>query len=151
MIGQFLNWIGDLFIRLFQRMFEFFSSLFGYLFQTLFNFLKKILQPIFILIAVVFYVLYKIGVLVVLLVKLFMAMGKMLIMFVKGIIVTLAGFSYSGGSMPGGSQWVSVFKNLSANGLSFFQLDVVAYIAMFSIWFFTALAAIRIFTTIRNQ
>ncbi len=151
MISRFLNWIGDLFIELFQRMFEFFARLFGYLFQSLFNFLKKILQPIFILIAVIFYILYKIGVLVVLLVKLFLALGKMMIMFVKGIMVTLTGFSYKGGAMPGTDKWVSVFGNISKNGLSFYQLDVVAYIALFSIWFFTALAAIRILSTIRNQ
>lgn len=150
MIFRFLNWIAQFFERLFQRSFEFFSKLLGGIFQTLFNFLKKLLQPIFVLIAVILYVIYKIGEVFVYLVKLFLAIGKMLIMFVKGIVATLAGFTYTP-KTPSNGKWTPIFKHVVNDGLHFMQLDAVAYILLFSIFFGTAMAVIKIISTMRNN
>ncbi|RRJ54006.1 hypothetical protein EHV15_36205 [Paenibacillus oralis] len=135
--------------RLFRRLFEFLGSLFGKLFQTLFDFLKVLLRPIFIVIALVLYVVYKIAELAIALLKLFLGIAKLLVMFVKGIFVTLAGFTFTPSARSDGS-WTPIFKNVLQNGLNYFQLDTLAYVLMFCIWFATGFAAIRIIGSIRN-
>lgn len=149
MIARLLRSSWTFFERLFQRTFEFISSLLGYLFQTLFDFLKILLRPIFIVIALIFYIVYKIAELAITLLKLFLAVGKMLVMFVKGIFVTLSGFTFTPSSRSDGS-WTPIFRNVVDNGLSYFQIDTLSYVLVFGVWFATAFAAIRILASIRN-
>ena len=149
MIRRILQAGWTFFERLFKRLFEFLSTLLGSLFQTLFNFLKMLLRPVFIVIALVLYVVYKIAELAVTLLKLFLSIGRLLVMFVKGIFTTLSGFTFTPSSRSDGS-WTPIFKSVVNDGLSFFQMDTLAYVLLFCIWFATGFAAIRIIASIRN-
>lgn len=145
MIGQFLNAIWSFFKNLFWEVQQFLSQLFSSLFQTLFWFLKMLLRPVFIVVAIIFYVIYKVALLAVTLLKVFLAIAKLLVMFIKGIFVTLAGFTFTPTARNDGS-WTSVFNNLAGN-LGFFQLDTLAYVLQFCIWFGTAFAVISIISS----
>jgi len=148
MIGQILRAGWDFSMRLTQRVLSFLSSLLGHLFQTLFSFLKILLRPLFIVIALLLYFVYKIAELAVTLISLFLAIGKLLLAFIKGIFVTLAGFTYTP-TTPHHGQWTSIFINV-AGGFEKFQLDKIAYILQFGIWFGTAFAVVRIISSIRS-
>lgn len=148
MIGKILQAGWTFLSRLFWRLFDFLSSLLGYLLQQLFKFLQILLRPIFIVIALVLYFVYKVAALAIALIKMFLAVGKLLLAFIKGIFVTLSGFTYTGGAQNHG-QWTSVFKNV-VSGLEGYQLGNIAYVLQFLIWFGTAFAAIRILGSIRN-
>jgi hypothetical protein len=148
MISQFLGWIGDFFTRIFNSLFGFLSKLFGYLFQKLFDLLKLIFQPIFILIAILFYFLYKVAELVITLLALLLGIGKLFFALVKGIFLTLAGFSFTS-STPSNGQWTSIFTNV-VDGLQSYQFSTVSYILIFLIWFSTGFAAIRIISSMNG-
>ncbi|WP_052410478.1 hypothetical protein [Paenibacillus durus] len=148
MIGQILRAGWTFLERMFKRMFEFFSTLFGHLFQTLFHFLKILLRPLFIVVALLLYLVYKIAELAITLISVFLALGKLLLAFIKGIFVTLTGFTYTP-STPSNGQWTSIFNNV-VGSLGPYQLDKIAYILLFCIWITTAFAAIRIIGSIRN-
>jgi len=148
MIARILQACWTFLTRIFGRLFEFLGDLFRSLFQALFDFLKILLRPIFIVIALVFYFVYKVAELAIVLFKLFLALGKLLVSFIKGIFVTLTGFTYTP-TTPSNGSWTPIFKNVS-EGLGFFQLDTVAYILLFCIWFATGFAVIRILGSIRN-
>lgn len=142
-------WAGWTFLeRMFQRLFSFLSSLFQTIFQELFVFLSWLLRPVFIVVALILYLIYKIAELAVTLIALFLALGKLLVSFIKGIFVTLTGFTYTPTAQNNGS-WTPIFKNV-VGGLDGFQLNNVAYILMFCIWFATAFAVIRIIGSIRS-
>jgi hypothetical protein len=145
MIGQFLGWIGGFFKNLATVIFGWISNLLGYLFQKLFDLLKLLFDPILIVIAMLFYFIQKLGTIVVLLFQSIMGIGKLFISLVKGIITTIAGFTFTPAVRSDG-KWTNIFSHIS-EGLGFFQLDNVAYILMFVIWFGTAFAAIRILTS----
>lgn len=145
MIGRFLKWIGDFFTNLFKVTFGWLADLFGYLFQKLIDFLKLLFKPFLILIAVIFYFIFKLGVLVVSLLKVIFGIAKIFVALLKGILATLVGLSWTP-TTPSHGQWSSIFANLS-NGMGSYQLDNVAYVLMFLIWFGTAFAAIKIITS----
>jgi hypothetical protein len=145
MIGQFLSWIGGFFKNLATVVFGWISDLLGYLFQKLFDLLRLLFDPILIVIAMLFYFIYKLCAVVALLFLCVMGIGKLFISLVKGIITTIAGFTFTP-SVRSDGKWTSIFSHIS-DGLGYFQLDNVAYILMFVIWFSTAFAAIRILTS----
>jgi hypothetical protein len=145
MIGRFLGWIGGFFQNLATVTFGWISKLLGYLFQNLFDLLKLLFNPIFIVIAMLFYFILKLGTVVVLLFQAVMGIGKLFISLIKGIITTIAGFTFTP-SVRSDGKWTSIFSHIS-DGLGYFQLDNVAYILLFVIWFGTAFAAIRILTS----
>lgn len=130
-----LTWIG-----------EFFSSAF----QKLIDFFKILLQPIFIVVALLFYFIYKLGILLGLLFQVFLGIGKIVFSLVAGITKTIAGFSYAPSGGVGGT-WGSIFGNIAEHGLSFLQIDIFAYILLFGIWFGTAFSAISIMSSIRSS
>lgn len=142
MIGQFLREGWTFLERMFKRLFNFFSSLLGDLFQALFNLLKTLFRPLFVLVAMVLYLVYKVATLAWLLIQVFWSIAKIVVAFVKGIFVTLAGFTYSG-ETAGTGTWQPILKNV-ALGLNYFQLDKVAYVLLFLIWFGVAWGVIRI-------
>jgi hypothetical protein len=148
MIAQVLSYIGDFFTRLFNSTFGFLSKLFGFLFQKLFDLIKLLFKPIFILLGIIFYFVYKLGVLVITLLLLLLGIGKVFFALVKGIFLTLAGFSFTSSS-PSNGQWTSVFTNV-VGGMDSFQLSTVSYILIFLIWFSTGFAAIRIISSMRT-
>lgn len=134
-ISTVLSWIG---------------SFFSNLFQALFDFLKFLLKPVFIVIALVFYFIYKLGYVLILLFSVLLMVGKVLLSLVGGIFKTLTGFSFTAGSAPTSGSWNNIFSELGSNGLGFFQLDLIAYMLLFIIWFITAFAAIKIISSLRG-
>lgn len=148
MIAQLLKHITDFFQNLFSVVLDFISNLFGYLFQKLFDLLKLLFNPIFILIAMIFYFIEKIATLVVLLFKVLLGIGMIFVSLVQGIFTTLAGFSYTPTARDDG-QWSSIFGHIS-EGLGFFQLDNLAYVLMFLVWFTTAFYAVRILSSMSS-
>ncbi|SFT00463.1 hypothetical protein [Paenibacillus sp. 453mf] len=148
MIRQVLEATWAFFSNLFSVLFGFIADLFGFLFQKLFDFLKLILRPFFIVVALILYFIYKIAELAITLIKVFLALGKLLIAFIKGIFVTLAGFTYTP-TTPNQGSWTPIFKNVM-QGLDSYQLNTVAFVLMFCIWFATGFAVIRILGSIRN-
>ncbi|MMZ53498.1 hypothetical protein D1872_152880 [compost metagenome] len=148
MIYEILKSSWTFFQRLFKRLMSFLSDLFGGLFQALFNLLKTLLRPLFILVAMVLYLVYKIAELAWLLIQVFYMIGKIAVAFVKGIFVTLAGFTYSGNEADTGT-WSPIIKNV-ATGLDGFQVDKIAYVLLFLIWFMTAWGVIRIIGSFQN-
>jgi hypothetical protein len=148
MIGQFLNWIGAFFTRIFNSTIRFLSDLFGYLFQKLIDFLSMLFKPLFILVAILFYFIYKLGELVITLLLLLLGVGKLFFALVKGIFLTLTGFTFTASTRDDG-QWTSIFANV-VDGLGSYQLETLSYVLVFLIWFATAFAAIRIFSSLRG-
>lgn len=125
------------------------KSFFTGLFQGLFEFLKLLFRPVFILIAFLFYFIYQLGYIVMLIFQIFLGVGKVTISLVKGIFLTLTGFHYAPSSPVSGT-WSNIFSNIAANGLPYFQLDIIAYVLMFLIWFGTAFQAFRIISSMRG-
>lgn len=148
MIAQFLQWIADFFIRITGSIFGFLSNLFGYLFQKLFDLLKLLFSPIFILIAIILYFIFKLGELVLILLTLLLGIGKVFFALVKGIFLTLAGFSFTPTARSDG-QWTSIFENV-VDGMASYQLDTLSYILIFLIWFTFGFAAIRVLSSMRG-
>lgn len=127
-----LKWLGN-----------FIKSLFQGLIDILVNFFKVIYD----LIDGLLYFLYKCGVLLVKLFELLLNTAKLLWSLIVGFGRTLASLSYSprGSSGTGYSEMLGkLFSNLS-----FLQIDVIAYILLFAIWIITAVAAMKLLSSIR--
>lgn len=124
-------------------MLNFLSRLFGGLFQGLINVLKIIFKPIFIVIALLFYFIYKLGELIVTLVLVLVAIGKLLYSFVIGLFNTFASLSYTPTSPPNHGSW-SYAINQAFMSLEMYQLDKIAYVISFGIWVATAFGVIKI-------
>lgn len=148
MIGQILRAGWTFLERMLQRLLEFLSSLFGHLFNALFSFLKVLLRPIFIVVALLLYFVYKIAELAITLISVFLSLGKLLMAFIKGIFITIGGFTYAP-TTPNNGAWNNVFNNV-VGSLGPYQLDKIAYLLLFCIWITTAFAAIKIIGSIRN-
>lgn len=142
MVAAFLGWVSGFFQNLFSVLMTFLGNLFGALFNGLITVLKFLFKPILILLALIFYFIYKLGELLVTLFLVLLAIGKLLYQFVMGIYNTLTGLAWTPTATPNHGRWsahiVSVFDALDP-----YQLDKVAYIMMFVIWVTTALVAIN--------
>lgn len=147
MIGQILRSSWAFFERLFHRLMEFISYLLGIMFQALFDFLKFLLRPVFVVIALILYLVYKIAMIAWLLIQVFYMVGKIIVAIVKGIFVTLAGFTYVAKS-PDDGVWSPIIRNV-AQGLNYFQVDTLSYVLLFLIWFTVAWGVIRIIGSIQ--
>jgi hypothetical protein len=145
MIGQVLGWLGNFLQNLFKVLFTFLGNLFGYLIQKMIDFLTLIFRPVLIVIALLFYFILQVATLVVKLLQVLLGIGKIFVALLKGILATIAGFTWTSSPRDDG-QWTSIFHNL-ADGMGSYQLDNVSYVLMFLIWFGTAFAAIRIISS----
>lgn len=142
MIGDVLGWIADFFKRSFGVILDFLGDLFQKLFQGLINVLKAIFAPILIVVAILFYFIYKLGVLVITLFQVLLAIGKLLYSFVMGLFKTLAGLVWTP-TQPNHGSWSQPIGEVFA-GLELYQMDKVAYVLLFVIWIMTAYGAISI-------
>lgn len=144
MIGNILGWISNFFQNALSVALSFLSNLFGALFNGLIAVLKAIFKPILILVALIFYFVYKLGLLVITLFAVLLAIGKMLYMFVMGLFNTLVGITWAVETPDHGSWSAQIGEVFVA--LQPYQLDKIAYVMMFAIWIMTAVAAIKILT-----
>ncbi|RGL29694.1 hypothetical protein DXC69_24890 [Paenibacillus polymyxa] len=147
MIGLILRSSWTFFERLIRRVLEFVSYVLGVVFQALFDFLKFLLRPVFVVIALILYLVYKIAMIAWLLIQVFYMIGKIIVAIVKGIFVTLAGFTYVARS-PDDGVWSPIIRNV-AQGLNYFQIDTLSYVLLFLIWFAVAWGVIRIIGSIQ--
>ena len=156
-----MSLIGDAFKKLFGFLGSLFSKLFGVLWDAIKwigNVLKKLFQnlldvligffkAIYALIDGLLYFLYMIGVLAVKLFQVIFEAAKVLWSLIVGFVRTLSSLHYSPheGSGNGYSEMIGkLFSNLKV-----LQIDSIAYILLFILWFITAITAIKLISSIR--
>lgn len=144
MVGQVLRSIWGFFENLTSVVLGAISDLFGWLLDGLVTVLTNIFKPIFMLIAIIFYLLFKIAELFILLFQVLLAIGKLLYSLVQGLIVTIAGLKWTP-TTPDHGAWTHPISN-AIKGLELYQLDKIAYILLFAIWIMTVIGALRIIT-----
>lgn len=160
-LGDFASFLGTVFKNLFSFLGDIFKKLFGVLwdvikwvgsllkklFQNLLDVLIGFFKVIYALIDGFLYLLYMIGVVAV---KLFMVIfetAKLLWSLAVGFAKTLASLVYTptGGSGHGYSSTIGkLFKILEP-----MQINAVAYILLFMLWFITAITAMKLISSIR--
>lgn len=144
------NFFGDLFGKLFDVIWEvikWIGRLLKKLFEVLIDLLTSFFTVIFELIEGILYLLYMIGVLAVKLFQVIFEAAKILWSLMVGFARTLASLSYTPRS-SGGHGYSEVIGKLMTN-LSVLQIDVIAYILLFVIWFITAISAMKLISSIR--
>lgn len=156
-----MNVIGKAFKKLFTFFFNLFAALFGViwdaikwvgnllrkLFQNLLDVLIGFFKVIYALIDGFLYLLYMIGVLAVKLFLVIFEAAKFLWALIVGFAKTLASLSYSPRGSGGNGYSEMLGKLFTA--LEPMQINVVAYILLFCLWFVTAIAAIKLISSIR--
>jgi len=146
-----LGIIGDFASKLFNTIWngiKWIGQQIANMFQGLIDILVAFMDLIFALVASLFYFLFKLGHVVIDFFQLIFNVLKILWSFVVGIGKTLASLSYTprSSSNTGYSEMLSnIFDSLS-----YLQIDVIAYIALFIIWFSTGFGAIKILSSIKG-
>lgn len=142
--------IGDAFGKLFTIIWQvvlWIGTFIKKLFQGLIDIIIGFFEVIYALIDGLLYLLYMIGVLAVKLFLVIFNAAKLLWSLVVGFGNTLASLSYSPRSSSGNS-YSEVIGRLFEM-LNVLQIDKVAYILLFIIWFTTAVTAIKLISSIR--
>lgn len=142
--------IGDAFGKLFEVIWEgikWIGEFIRDLFQGLIDLIVGFFELIFALIDGLLYFLYMIGVVAVKLFTLFFELAKFLWSLVTGFGRTLASLSYT----PQGSSGTAYSGMLGKlfDYLSFLQIDVLAYVLLFVLWYITAITALKLISSIR--
>lgn len=123
----------------FNYLFGFLSSLGSWLLSGI----MKLLQPVLDFLGFIFYFIYMIGVVLVKVVMLVVGVARLLLGLIIGFFKTITGFGYTGAKtsiLP--SSYTDAFSHLKPL-FDMLQLDKVAYIFIFSIWIYTAWAAMQ--------
>ncbi|MEF7566333.1 hypothetical protein V4V35_25420 [Bacillus infantis] len=153
--------IGDAFKKLFNFLKSLFTNLFGViwdgikwigdvlrkLFQNLIDIIVGFFKVIYALIDGLLYLLYMIGVLAVKLFLVIFEAAKVLWALIVGFVKTLASLKYTPHS-SGGNGYSEMIGKIF-NALKPMQIDPIAYILLFILWFVTAIAAIKLISSIR--
>lgn len=159
--GNLFGYIGEVFGSLFSFLADIFGKLFGViwdglkwlgdlfklLFQGLIDLLTIFFEAIFGLIAGLLYLLYMIGVLAVKLFLVIFETAKLLWALAVGFTNSLASLQYTPRA-TGGNSYSEIFGKLFT-ALEPLQLNSVAYILLFILWFGTAISAIKLLSSIR--
>ncbi|MFC4323688.1 hypothetical protein [Litchfieldia salsa] len=127
-----IKWIGDLLAKLFQNLIDLLISFF---------------EVIYALIDGLLYLLYNIGLIAVKIFLIFFEMAKLLVSLIVGLFKTLASLNYTQrtSSNTGYSEILgNIFE--AAQPL---QINVIAYILMFILWIGTAVAAMKLLSSVR--
>jgi len=142
--------IGDAFGKLFAliwQVVQWIAEFIAKIFQNIVDILTTIFEFIYSIIDAVLYLLYMVGVLAVKLFLVIFNAAKLLWSLVVGFGNTLASLNYSPRSSSGHGYSEITGKIFSY--LNLMQLDVFAYVMLFSLWFITAIAAIKLISSIR--
>lgn len=145
-----LNFLGDVFGKLFSVIWaavKWIGNLLKMLFQSLIDLLIVFFTAIFDVIRGLLYLLYMIGVLAVKLFQVIFEAAKILWALIQGFARTLASLSYSPRSS--GSHGYSEMIGKLVSNLNVLQVDVIAYILLFILWFVTAISAMKLLSSIR--
>ncbi|WP_298737667.1 hypothetical protein [uncultured Chitinophaga sp.] len=146
MVAKILNWVGSFFQNLLNVTLHFLGDMFGSLINGLVTVLKFLFTPILALLGIIFYFIYKLGVLIVTLIKVLVAIGKLLYAFVMGLFKTLAGLVWIQSAPPDHGSWSNAITQVFI-ALEPYQLDKIAYVLSFAIWIMTAYGVIRILSS----
>lgn len=145
-----LTFLGDVFGKLFSVIWaaiKWIGNLLKMLFQSLIDLLIVFFTAIFDVIRGLLYLLYMIGVLAVKLFQVIFEAAKILWSLIQGFARTLASLSYSPRG-SGGNGYSEMIGKIMTN-LNVMQLDVIAYILLFILWFITAISAMKLISSIR--
>lgn len=159
--STFFNFLGGLFSSLVTFLGNVFSKLFGViwdgiewignliknLFQGLIDFLGILVDAIFGLIAGLLYLLYMIGVLAVKLFLVLFEAVKILWALIVGFSKTLVSLTYTPqvSSGNGYSEMIGKIVDIAEP----LQINSIAYILLFILWFSTAIGSIKLISSIR--
>ena len=146
-----LGLIGDMFKRLFDliwQAFKWLANAIKALFQKLIDVIIAFFRAIYMLIDGLLYFLYMIGVVAVKLFLIFYELGKLIISLFVGFGKTLASLVYVSSS-SGGHGYSSMVGKLMTAANNNLQLNVVAYILLFVIWFIWVVSAMKLISSIR--
>lgn len=114
------------------------------------NGIWRLFSPLFEFIGAIFYFLYMLGVVLVKIVAVVLALGKMLVGIVTGLFLTITGLNYTGAPATLPNSYSSVFGKL-APILGNLQMDKVAYLLSFGIWITAAFYAVKIIGEMRGN
>ena len=142
--------IGDAFGKLFdffQMIFAWLGNLLRSLVQGVVDLLVLFFEVIFALIDALLYFLFKIGVIAVTLFQMTFEVASLLWSLIVGFGRTLASLNYSQ-QTTSGTGYSDMLGRLFDN-LGVLQIDVIAYILLFMLWFMTAISAMKLLSSIR--
>lgn len=142
--------LGDAFKKLFDvvwSVIQWIGRLIASLFESLLDLLLAFFEVIYALIYGLFYFLLQIGLIAVKIFLIFFEVGKLLISLVVGFGKTLASLSYSSRTSSGNG-YSEMLGNVFGAAESL-QLNVIAYIILFVLWFSTAISAMKLLSSIR--
>lgn len=128
-----LKWLGTQIQNLFKKLLEVIISFFRFIYYMIDGFL---------------YFLFSVGVVAVKVFLIFFELGKVLISIFVGFGKTLASFTYIQRSSSGNGYSDTIGRIMTAANDSL-QLDVIAYILMFVIWFVWVVSAMKLLSSIR--
>ncbi|WP_458414530.1 hypothetical protein ACNQFZ_06595 [Schinkia sp. CFF1] len=143
--------ISEMFKRLFDliwQAFQWLARAIKGLFQKLIDVIISFFRVIYMVIDGLLYFLYMIGVVAVKLFLIFYELGKLIISLFVGFGKTLASLVYVSSS-SGGNGYSSMIGNLMTAATNNLQLNVIAYILLFVIWFVFVISAIKLISSIR--
>lgn len=121
----------------------------GGFFNRIIDIITTVIDAFFALVAGLLHFIYMIGVLAVKLFQLFFSLGSILVSLVVGFARTLQSLTFTPNSSSGhgySDVIIRIFDNLTH-----FDLAPIGIILSFVIWFTTAIFAIRLISSIRNQ
>jgi len=142
--------IGDAFNKLFQLIWDavkWIADFIVNIFQNFIKVLQVIFEFLYALVDAILYLVYMVGVLAVKLFLVIFNAAKLLWSFIVGFGRTLASLNYTP-RVSSGNGYSEILGRLFKS-LSVLQLDVVAYIMLFCLWFITAITAIKLISSIR--
>ncbi|MCK6259397.1 hypothetical protein LCY76_22760 [Fictibacillus sp. KIGAM418] len=148
--GGLFSFLGNLFKNLFGVIWDvikWIGKVLAKLFQNLLDVIIGFFKVIYALIDGLLYLLYMIGVLAIKLFLVIFEAAKVLYSFIVGFVKTLGSLAYSPRS-TGGNGYSEMIGKLFKN-LEVLQLNSVAYILLFVLWFTTAIMAIKLLSSIR--
>lgn len=144
------NFLGEIFGKLFSLIWEaikWIGDLLAKLFQGLIDIIVGFFKVIFELIEGVLYLLYMIGVLAVKLFLVLFEAAKVLWSLISGFVNTLSSLQYT--PQTGGGNGYSATIGKLFTSLQVLQIEPIAYIMLFCLWFITAIGAIKLISSIR--
>ena len=142
-IWDFGKWILEGIGNIFKTLFEIVTGLFKNLFDILIGFFEMIIAVI----EGFLYLLYMLGVLAAKFFLVLFETAKILWSLVVGFGRTLASLSYSPRASAGHGYSETIGKLFSA--LKPLQIEPIAYILLFILWYVTAISAMKLISSIR--
>ncbi|TRM08790.1 hypothetical protein FH966_14765 [Lentibacillus cibarius] len=142
-VGDALSWLGDVISDAVDWLLE---GIRGF-FQTIIDVIVGFFEVIFAIIQGLLYVIYMIGVLAVKLFHVIFEAAKMLWSLVEGFARTLASLNYDTQATAGHGYSELIGKIFDK--LQPLQIEPIAYVLLFMLWFITAISAIKLISSIR--